>query len=290
MTALSDNLLKEIRQRIAPIIAISPIQKHDPVADSTISYSIRTAKEDLFLLISNAVSPLMVNRAIDRQREIRSHLTGAALDPIEVPLFEGYLGEQSYAIWRSRLPLSTNRLVSRIQRTFLAPRVFSWLKDIARQTAAPADPSNLAANTLRLQRIPTMPAFIKAAAEEAGDAFRSGRTPAIQVAQHGDLWIGNVLKAPFGFVVIDWPGARMDGSPFFDLTKFALSIGASKTKLNREVSLMSKILGCHMQDAPAYVLSGLGALYAELEHFPEQRFLELCRQKISALNVALNLD
>ena len=288
MTPLIDDILNEISERIAPITTISPIHKAEAVADSTIKYSIRTAKENLFLIISSAVSPLMVKRAIDRQREIKSHLNGTALDPIELPLFEGYHGEQSYAVWRNRLPLSTNRLVSKIQRAFLVPRVYRWLKDIAGQTVAPADPSKLAANALRLQQIAAMPGFIKAAAEKAGDAFRSGRMPAIQVMQHGDLWIGNVLKAPSGFIVIDWPGARMDGSPFFDLIKFALSIGASKTTLNREIASTSKILGCNMRDAPAYVLSGLGALYTELEHFPEWRFLELCQRKMSAMNAALD--
>lgn len=287
MSPISAEVLHEIQERIAPITAISPIQKTEIVADSTIAWSIRAAEKDLILIISSTVSPLMVKRATDRQREALAHLRGTARAPIELPLLEGFHGEQSYAVWRRRSPLSSNRLVSKIQRTFLAPRVYRWLQDITEQTVASADPRKLADNALQLQRVTAMPAFIKADAKKAADAFHSGRTSAIQVLQHGDLWVGNVLKAPSGFIIIDWPGARMDGSPFFDLITFAASIGASKKKVNREISLTSKLLGCDMRDAPAYVLSGLGALAADLEHFPERRFLELCQQKMAALNIAL---
>src|SRR5262249_10583000 len=101
--------------------------------------------------------------------------------------------------------------------------------------------------------------------------------------------IGNILKCASraGFIIIDWAGARFDGAPFFDLVTFALSIGAARSTLRREIVAHSQLLGCRPLDAPAYVLSGLGALHARLEYFSESRFFELCNRHLHALNTVI---
>jgi hypothetical protein len=287
---LDENQLWELRQRLAShtIIDVVQLPTATPRADSTEKYFIRTTTDEFILIISSEISPLLVKRAVDRQREAIAHLHGLTGEPIEIPILTDFMGERSYAVWRKRQPLSSNRILSKIERMRLAPRIFQWLREIASQTATSVNPSILAEDARRLRDDPAMPDFIKIAAEKACDAILLGKIPAIQVLEHGDLWIGNILKAPSktGFVVIDWPGARLDGSPFFDLVKFALSVGASKSKLREEINIHSKIIHCDPHYAPAYVLRGLGALHRRLEYFPQSEFVLLCERKLHALEAA----
>jgi Phosphotransferase enzyme family len=287
---LDENQLRKLRQSLASHTIIDVVQLPDrtQLPDSTEKYFILTTDETFILLISNEISPLMVKHAVERQREAIAHLHRLTAAPIEMPIFTDFMGERSYAVWRKRQPLSSNRIRSKIERMLLAPRIFRWLREIASQTATAVNPSILIDDTRRLQDIPAMPSFIKIAAEKACDAILLGKIPAIQVLQHGDLWIGNILKAPSkrGFVVIDWAGARLDGSPFFDLVKFALSVGATNSKLRQEISMHSKIINCDPRYARVYVLRGLGALHRQIEYFPESDFVLLCERKLHALEAA----
>src|SRR5207245_620553 len=109
LVVLSEGLLQDIRCYLSPdtITGVSFIPNAISLPDSTEKYVIRTTCDDLILIISNKVSPLVVKRAVDRQREVRTRLIGLALEPIEVPVFEGFTAEKSYALWRKRQPLSS---------------------------------------------------------------------------------------------------------------------------------------------------------------------------------------
>lgn len=284
---LGNSLLRDLQTYFEPetITAVTPIPSGVPLPDSTANYAIRTTGSDFILIVSSKVSPLLVKRAANRQREARAQLRELAAEPIELPVYEGFAGEKSYAVWIKRQPLSSNRIRSIIERAQLAPRVFRWLRDVASQTAKSVDLPKLLANLQRLQEIPAAPTSIKLAAENAWKSLSSGEAPPIQVVHHGDLWTGNVLKtsSTTGFIVIDWAGARIDGAPFFDLVTFALSVRSSKSTLSHEISAHSRLIGCDPRHAPAYVLSGLGALHSELEYFPERNFLLMCEAKLRAL-------
>ena len=285
---LNQDFLREVNYRLKPrrITAIAPLANSSSLPDSTEKYIVQTTGGEFFVMLSSTVSPLMVKRAIERQREARLHLLEAAAEPIELPFVEGLFSGRSYGVWLRRQPLSGNRIRLRLEKLLLVPRVYRWLGDVISQTVTSADSSKLAVNLQKLQTIPALPTFIKATAGTASQGFLSGKIPAIQILQHGDVWLGNILKAPSkcGFIIIDWAGAKMDGAPFFDLVKFAISSGASKSKLGHEVAVHSRMLGCKVEDAPAYVLSGLAALHTELEYFPEDRFIDLCVKKMKALN------
>ncbi len=254
-------------------------------ADAPDQYVLRAERDCFFMLLASSVSPLLVRRAVERQRDAHEMLRGQAADAIEPALVTGLHGERSYAVWRMRRALSSNRIVRKLQIARLAPRVFRWLRSIAAQTVGPADVHTMAADLERLAELKTLRPALREEARAARAALLAGTLAPIGVLQHGDLWIGNVLEAPVapGFVAIDWPGARLDGAPFFDLVKFADSIGARPGTLRREVAAHAALLGCRPDDALAYVLCGLGRLHAELELFPEPSFIALCERKVHAL-------
>jgi hypothetical protein len=289
---LDDSLLHEINQNLKPnsIIRITPLQNALSRPDSTKKYSIQTTYNDLILMISSEVSPLLVKRAVDRQRQVKAVLHGLAAKPIELPVLEGCWANKSYAVWIKRQPQNANGIWSKIDRILLAPQVYRWLRDLAAQTVKSADPAKLLDNVQRLLDVGSISASVKAAADKAQRRFCTGEIPPVEVVQHSDLWIGNILKGPSktGFIVIDWAGARTDGSPYFDLVKFALSTNVSKFKLRNEIAAYSKVCGCDPRDATAYVISGLGALHSNLEYFPESEFIDLCQRKLQALNSALD--
>jgi thiamine kinase-like enzyme len=195
------------------------------------------------------------------------------------------LFEKSYAVWLQRQSLSSRRIWSRIEWLILAPKIYRWLRDIASQTKTIGDVSKFVANLERLQQIDALAKPIKLAASESAEAFRKRDIPPLNVVQHSDLTKDNILKAStnMGFIVVDWAGAKINGAPYFDLVKFSLSVGASATTLRREIAIHSRLLDCDERHALAYVLSGLGALHLELEHFPEDRFVKLCEAKFFTL-------
>ena len=181
---LDEMLLNDINKRLAPdsIAAVIPIQSVVLVADYTEKYIIKTTRDALFLIISSSVSPLLIKRGADRQRQIKTHLRGFATEAIELPVIEGFLGNKSYAVWPKRQQLSENRICSKLQMLLLAPRVYRWLRAIASQATRPTDHMAFLRNLQRLEGISAMPISIKNWADKAITAVRSGTIVPIQVS------------------------------------------------------------------------------------------------------------
>jgi hypothetical protein len=250
-------------------------------ADATQKFFFRSGDDRFILIISSNQSPLMLQRSVNGQRLAKAALRGPAADAIELPVAEGFDAEVSYALWRARQSFSSNRIFAKLQKMSVVPKVYRWLRDIAGQTCKIVGSAEMAAHAEHLAGVSALPDALRDLAARASEGLSSGEIPSVSIMQHGDLWIGNILKArsSTGFVVIDWPGAKLDGVPFFDLVKFCLSIGASSTTLRREIAAHSEIIGCFPEHVLSYVLCGLGRLHSELEHFPEARFLDLCNRK-----------
>ena len=112
---LDEVFLEELTRQLAPenIAAIVPLQIGAAVADATAKYLIRTQDRNLVLIISNQVSPYLVQRAVERQTEARSRLNAHAAEAIELPVYAGFIDGKSCALWPHRRPLSTSQIRGR---------------------------------------------------------------------------------------------------------------------------------------------------------------------------------
>jgi hypothetical protein len=264
--------LQELRTFLGAswLYEIEEMPQPHTVADSTHKFLVHLGRSAQFILIvSNTVSPLLVQRNVARMRMAKTRLSKRVGNAIELPLVEGKYGARSYALWRMRTPLSSNRLRRAIQKELITPVVAQWLAEVATETLHAGEASESVALIDRLLSVPELSNEIRASA---------------------DLWLGNILKAPTprGFMVIDWAGARSDGFPFFDLVKFGCSIDASAKEFRQLLENYCQSIHCSPAIALPSVLAGLGQLHQELEYFPEQQFIALCDRKFAALRSALD--
>lgn len=260
------------------------------VADLTEKYLLFYGRAARFILIvSSGIEPQSVRRNTDRMRLAKHALSRTLGRVIELPLVEGEHRGRRYALWRMLKPLSSNRLLFALQRAVLAPAVLRWICDVAGETLHRGNVLIYRASLERLLTVPGLSDSLRTAAQDAQLAFQRNQIAPVSVLQHGDLWIGNVLRAEGHreFALIDWPGATTEGFPFYDLIRFACSIGVAPNEMRQLVERYSAAVHCAPGTAMAYLLAGLGKLHEELEHFPEQRFVALCEQKASALHAAL---
>ena len=280
---------KEFQALVSPtesvrIQAILP-QRGTPV-DATSKYVVETKSLGTFFVIVSAASyPRTVAQAIRKQEGVRAILGLDLGCVIETPTLHGFAEGVSYAIWPFRRPLSGNRMLSKLQRLWLSPRLCRWLGAVTRATAHPASLSTYD-NAIRhfLARV-SLPQPLAEAGHRALRDLHEGSLRPFHVLQHGDFWHGNVLLRgwagppaqlnPWGFYLIDWGGAEEEGFPFFDLLKITSSLGFSPAQLAKEVERHSRILGIEPVQALSYFLVGLAHLGTHLENFPEDRYLAL---------------
>lgn len=243
------------------------------------------------LFLSNPTSPLLMHRAIQRSRSAREILGRHLKSVVLQPILEGEYDGLSYVMWPRHRILSSRRLLRHVQTRSIASRVLDWLRQVQSQTCAVAsghrlvegylDPLGRAAVDARFSE------FHCCLARRGLQEIDSGTWSPRTVLEHNDFWLGNLLLPrgfpvrrthPFGFFVIDWAGARVQGYPFLDLFRFCTSSGASLKLMRSEVAAHCRILGCGEQHVLPYLMSALIALGSKLEHFPERRYHAMCRR------------
>ena len=136
------------------------------------------------------------------------------------------------------------------------------------------------------------------AAGEALQSLERGDWSPRFVLMHGDLWEGNILRTPETpadapgasrppFVLIDWPGARVQGYPFYDLLRITRSMRIGDAILRREVSRHCRLLDTNAAGALGHLLACLGHTGLNLEYFPPEMYAELCVNCLDDLQRAL---
>ncbi len=219
-----------------------------------------------------------MNRAEQAKVALGAQAGSVILDPLDCGRFDGL----SYAVLPYCKPLSVSRPWWWLQRAKLAPQLFEWLWHVNERTVRDVSnddvESRFRAPLQHLISLTMLSESLRAAAKEAEDRLRRRAWVPKVVLSHGDLWKGNILLRSetkpneHRFVVIDWAGAELQGHAIYDLVRLAQSLRLHRRGLGREINRHCGVLGCEVIDAKSHLLSALGHLGMNLEHFPVEAY------------------
>lgn len=249
------------------------------------------------VLLSSTVDPFLIQRGWDRARAMRRHLGPALGSVILEPINTGLLDGRTFVITPYCRPISPGRLLGRLHRARLRPRVLDWLAQVAERTAARPDAAEIDARFLNpLSAIAAdggLSYGLRRAATQASQDTTSGVWTPRSVAMHGDLWRGNMLfgihhpAAPFGpLTIIDWPGATPTGYGIYDLVRVARSLGLPPAALRIQLERHRHALGCSLAQTPHHLVAALANLRQNLGHFPHARFARMAEDCLATIRLA----
>lgn len=251
----------------------------------------RSRDDNVVLLVSGPAFPDAVEKDVARAKAIADLLDDVSASHVIRPRLVGRWGAQSYAVLPRLKPMSPWRAVRYARRRRLAPQISAWLAQIARATMRTyADPGDYAAYFIApLASIADDPDFSGRTRDAAGRYLahvEAHRPELFTVAQHRDLWIGNIFfrlrteTTGFGargdFCVIDWGGARVDGYPAGDMLHFTGSVfRRGSRRADRVVWDYAERVGLTPFEMGLYAALGVGSLGLDLDQFPKARYIEL---------------
>jgi hypothetical protein len=307
---LHQSLLKHLHSTGAyqsEVSGVSLLTK-EAVADSAEDAPSRTCIRDkqgrmvAVMAVSSRVDPEQVARSLANAKGAREMLGSDLGNVILEPIAEGTYEGLTFALWPWRRSLSSNRIMAFLQKRRARKRVLAWLREATAVTCRRVSEDELEAGYRRPLRAlagdEAMPEGLRRAADTGLRRLEDGTWRPYFVLEHGDFWLGNVLYPrglwsrgthARGFVLIDWAGARLQGYPFYDLLRLALSSGLAPAHLRKEALLHCASLGCEPVDAFAYLAAGLGASGLDLGHFPLDRYHAIAETAYRTLKAALNL-
>lgn len=266
------------------------------VSDGSSVFAIGKGKRRAALLISPAAFPNVVSEDQARARDMRNHLGPALGCAILAPLAEGFILNRSYALLPLAEPLTNNRVLWKIQKWKLKPKLLGWLGNVVARHAIPLDKS-VAEATFQtpLRRLSVMDGLdfdVRRLAIRALERLQSGEFHPRVAPMHNDFWKGNILlprqaatltNAAYPFFIIDWRGSRIDGFPFFDLVRLSMSFGLAPRELRKEIAATCESLECAAVDVNSYLAAALGELSMRLGEFSRERFLQMTRSCFNEL-------
>lgn len=284
---------------------LSLLRPPGEVADDAMKLLIRDAegRSVAVALCSPRFDPEAVAKGFRKAESARQALEADLSAHVVEPLHQGRLDGLSYAVLPFYGALSDSRIVRKLQRTAMVPRLFDWLRGVARATMTERDSDEanreIAEGLESLSKTEAMPAPVLEAAKTALRRLENGAWRPRRILSHGDFWVGNIMLAspeasrwPFGkrldrFVVIDWGTSRVDGIAFDDLIRIGRSLGASPRRIGAEVAAHAQLLDCELDDARSYLAASLGILGLSLNQFPFENYVALARYSMNTMNEAL---
>lgn len=282
------------------------IQKLKPIGDpsfknetldSPYKYYLPGVKpeNDAVLMVSREAFPDFIERAVNNSRKAHDLLSGQLSSVVLEPTNDGRYRGLSYAIWPEHRPISDSRLIRKLQKKWLDPKVFTWLNGIAK------DSMNQNIDEKSVDQLISMPLECIATNPQLSENIHSYATRALRhlktkqwtpitILQHSDFWLGNILFFKknthpsgnnFGFCVIDWGGAQTRGAPVFDLVRYCISTHVSTSRAREEFLRYATTIQIEPRELIYHLICALGQIGMNLEQFPENRFLKMCEGNVS---------
>ncbi len=300
-TAIEAGLLRLSRdpvcEPLGPIVRVRQLTGVKDPIDTTDKFVLENGRRRPrgFVLVASDASPHLVARAIRALDAARRALGPLAGQAVLAPVHHGYIEGRSFAIFHYYRPMSEDGLLGRWHRLRVREDVLRWLRDVIRLTchAPTADEDASFSEALRgLIDDAQVSGPVRRRAEQAAERLQSGLWRPCHVLAHNDLWKGNLLLAGSGrdaeyrFLVVDWAGAQVDGYGIYDLIRVDESLRLPRRRLRQELSAHCELLDCPMQDAWSHLLSALGNLARNLDHFPRETFLAMadrCCRRLEAV-------
>ncbi len=252
-------------------------------------------ENDAVLMVSREAFPDFIERAVNNSRKAHALLSDQLSSVVLEPANDGRYRDLSYAIWPEHRPISDSRLIRKLQKKWLDPKVFTWLNGIAK------DSMNQNIDEKSVDQFISTPLECIATNPQLSDNIHSYATKALQhlntkkwtpitILQHSDFWLGNILFLKkttrssannFGFCVIDWGGAQTHGAPVFDLVRYCISTHVSISRAREEFLRYAKTIQIEPRELIYHLICALGQIGMNLEQFPENRYLEMCEGNVS---------
>ena len=293
---LAPRLKSELREStgfssIAPLAKAASERSDFSVADGVAKLLVRGADHVpvAVVLVASPKAPGLVARGMQRAREAKIILGPRLGQVILAPLLEGRLEGLTFAALPYCRPLTTARILWSLQRRRIRPVILDWLRDATAATAQELTEEKIEKGFLSpLRRFgddPEMPRPLRDAARETLRRLELGRWSPRHVLMHNDFWQGNLLiddrnvtgrggePWPRRFVIIDWPGAAIEGYAMHDLLRFARAVALKPNALRREILAHCGILQCTPADAASHLVAAFAHLADHLEHFPKPAFI-----------------
>jgi hypothetical protein len=280
--ATSEQLIAQLHPTLEALLAtqrgigsIEPMGLARKSADTSDKYLVRDSLGQPAAVLS--LSPVERPHATDVAAS-STRMAQAALGPrlgrvVLMPWRSGKVGGIGFSVAPYRRPVSTFAPRRAFERRRLLHLARRWLQETLRHTVRNADAHEIGQ---------------RAAAELR--ALDAGHWQPRLALAHNDLWQDNFLWAPddneFGFVVIDWGGARAGGHAIYDLLRLALSSPTDLDATLAELRAHCRILNCPPEHAAGYALAALGHLAMNLGDWPVERLTMmavLCADLINAL-------
>jgi hypothetical protein len=298
-----EHLLSQLLPTLESLLAarrglgtVEPMGLERKSADTSDKYLVRDrlGQPAAVLSLSQPERPLATDEADSGTRLAQSALGPRLGRVVLMPWRTGKVGGIGFSVAPYHRPVSTVQPKRAIERRRMLHLARHWLRDTLRHTVRVAADHEVErdfrAPLTALANLQGLRPQIRQRAVAELRALDAGHWQPRLTLAHYDLWQDNFLWAPddneFGFVIIDWGGARANGHAIYDLLRLALSspvnIGATLSELRAHC----RILECPPEHAAGHALAALGHLAMNLGDWPVERLTMmagLCADLVNAL-------
>jgi Ser/Thr protein kinase RdoA (MazF antagonist) len=265
-------------------------------ADTSDKYLVRDSlgRPAAVLSLSPAERPHATDVATSSTRMAQAALGPRLGRVVLMPWRTGKINGIGFSVAPYHHPVSTFAPKRALERRRLLHLARGWLQETLRHTVRVADEreieSEFRAPLSALAGVQGLRPDIRQRAAAELRALDAGHWQPRLALAHYDLWQDNFLWAPddneFGFVVIDWGGARAGGHAIYDLLRLALSSPTNIDGTLAELRAHCRILECPPEHAAGHALAALGHLAMNLNDWPVERLTMtagLCVDLVNAL-------